>query len=77
MLTAQSENWTQPADGRPISGEFDPSAHSTTGVTPVSLPGFPTPIDDRILQVSHDLSDEFPFNEDANSGTPLGLGKSG
>ncbi|KAJ7590198.1 aryl-alcohol-oxidase from pleurotus Eryingii [Mycena floridula] len=70
----KSENWTQPADGRPISGEFDPSAHSTTGVTPVSLPGLPTPIDDRILQVSQDLSDEFPFNEDANSGTPLGLG---
>ncbi|KAJ7690127.1 alcohol oxidase [Mycena rosella] len=70
----KSEKWTQPADGRDITGEYNASAHSLTGVTPISLPGFPTSIDNRILQVTKDLPDEFFFGEDANDGVPLGVG---
>lgn len=53
---------------------YEPSAHGTEGVTPIGPPGHKFTIDDRILQVSKDLPDEFPFNKDANDGTPLGLG---
>ena len=33
------------------------------------------PADDLVIQTTQELSDEFPFNEDMNSGNPLGLGK--
>lgn len=37
-----------------------------------SLPGFLTEIDDRVLATTQELA-EFPFNEDFNSGNPLGV----
>ncbi|KAJ7290045.1 aryl-alcohol-oxidase from pleurotus Eryingii [Mycena rebaudengoi] len=70
----RSERWTKPADGHDDSGQYEPAAHGTDGITPIGVPGFATSIDDRILQVAKDLSSEFPFNKDANDGTPLGLG---
>lgn len=45
-------------------------------MTSVSLPGFAQEIDNRVIQTANQLSDEFPFNLDMNSGKPLGLGKS-
>ncbi|KAJ7159783.1 aryl-alcohol-oxidase from pleurotus Eryingii [Mycena filopes] len=69
----KNELWSAPADKHNTAGQFDPSVHSTTGINSVSLSGFPTPIDDRIIQTTKDLP-EFHFNLDMNSGTPLGLG---
>lgn len=41
----------------------------------MSLAGFPSPpdIDNRVAGVVQELSEEFPYNEDANSGSPLGV----
>jgi hypothetical protein len=49
-------------------------AHGTEGLLQVSLPGFPTVLDQRVLDTTKELS-EFPFTEEMNSGTTLGLGK--
>ncbi|KAI3595834.1 aryl-alcohol oxidase [Moniliophthora roreri] len=70
----RNEIVTPPADGHDTSEQYDPRFHGTKGINPDSLPGFPTPIDDRILAATQELSDEFPFNLDYNSGYHLGIG---
>ncbi|KAF9451443.1 GMC oxidoreductase [Macrolepiota fuliginosa MF-IS2] len=71
----KNEKWTEPADHHNTTGQFDPSLHSTSGINSVSLAGFPRPnIDPRIIQTTQELPDEFPFNEDMNSGNHLGVG---
>ncbi|KAF5364040.1 hypothetical protein D9756_001004 [Leucocoprinus leucothites] len=71
---SRNEKWTRPADNHNTAGQFNPRVHSTTGVTSVSLPGFPRDIDQRVIQTTKDLSAQFPFNQDMNSGSHLGLG---
>ncbi|KAJ7246716.1 aryl-alcohol oxidase-like protein [Mycena rebaudengoi] len=71
----KNEIFSAPADHHNIQGQFDPSVHSTKGVTSVSLPGFDWPIFyHKVLQTTKELPEEFPFNLDTNSGKPLGLG---
>ena len=47
--------------------------HGFDGITAVSLEGFPTPIDSRIIATTKQL-EGYPFNLDMNSGYPLGIG---
>ncbi|KAI0357960.1 alcohol oxidase [Trametes cingulata] len=68
------ENLVPPTDGHNTSGEIDPSVHGTSGPLNISLSGAPLPSDPRIQATTAQLSDEFPFNEDMNSGKPLGIG---
>ncbi|KIK61550.1 hypothetical protein GYMLUDRAFT_224388 [Collybiopsis luxurians FD-317 M1] len=70
---AKNERWTPPADGHNTTGQFNPSIHSTTGINPVSLAGFPLPIDPLGLQAAQELGGIFAFNLDYNSGNPLGI----
>ncbi|KAJ6535902.1 pyranose dehydrogenase [Mycena vulgaris] len=70
----KNERWTAPADGHDTRGEFDPAVHGTHGMTAVSLQGYRWPTGARVLQTTQELPDEFPFNLDTNSGTPLGVG---
>ncbi|KAJ7363007.1 pyranose dehydrogenase [Mycena albidolilacea] len=71
----KNEKISAPADHHNIQGQFNPSVHSTKGVTSVSLPGFDWPIFyHKVLQTTKELPEEFPFNLDTNSGKPLGLG---
>jgi len=71
----KNEKFVPPADHHNTRGQFDPSVHSTEGLTSVSLPGFEWPIFyDKVIQTTQELPEEFPFNLDANSGKPLGLG---
>jgi hypothetical protein len=70
----QNERWTLPADSHNITGQFDPSVHGFDGINSVSLPGFLNPIDQRVIQTTRDLSGEFPYNIDTNSGHHLGIG---
>lgn len=70
----QNERFTPPADNHNTTGQFEPSVHGFDGVTSVCLPGFPQGTDDRILRVTAELPDEFPYNRDYNSGKPLGVG---
>ncbi|KAK7051308.1 hypothetical protein VNI00_004808 [Paramarasmius palmivorus] len=70
----KNEKYVPPADGHDTTGEYDPSIHSVTGMNSVSLPGYPRPIDDRVLAASEELGGEFAFNLDHNTGHHLGLG---
>ncbi|KAJ7653798.1 aryl-alcohol-oxidase from pleurotus Eryingii [Mycena rosella] len=63
----------QTQDNHNLTGEFDPRYHGFNGINTVSLPGFPTPIDNRTLKAMTE-STEFPFVLDMNSGFPLGVG---
>ncbi|KAF9256013.1 alcohol oxidase [Marasmius fiardii PR-910] len=70
----KNERWVPPTDNHDQTGQFNPAVHGFKGITSVGLNGFPTPaIDDRVAQVTRELSKEFPFNLDCNSGYPLGV----
>ncbi|KAF9258140.1 pyranose dehydrogenase [Marasmius fiardii PR-910] len=70
----RNEMVTPPADHHNTQDQYNPAVHGDSGVNPGSLPGFPTPMDDRILETTRELSSEFPFNLDYNSGYQLGIG---
>ncbi|KAJ7641333.1 aryl-alcohol oxidase precursor [Roridomyces roridus] len=70
----KNELWSLPADNHSTAGEYDPKVHSVSGVNSVTLPGYPQPIDNMLLQTTKELPSEFPFNLDMNSGNPLGVG---
>ncbi|RDB26641.1 Pyranose dehydrogenase 3 [Hypsizygus marmoreus] len=70
----KNEKWTTPADNHDTGDQFDPSLHGFDGINAVSLNGFPQPIDSRVLTTTAELHEEFPFNNDMNSGNPLGVG---
>ncbi|OCH88051.1 aryl-alcohol oxidase-like protein [Obba rivulosa] len=70
----KSESLVQPPDHHNTSGAIVPSLHGTTGPVQISLGGFPMETDQRVLNTTQELPEEFPFNEDMNSGSPLGIG---
>ncbi|KAF7322094.1 phosphoribosylaminoimidazole carboxylase [Mycena kentingensis (nom. inval.)] len=67
----KNEKFTTPSDGHDTTGQYDPSLHSTTGRTSVTL-GVPVEIDSKVIGMTSDP--EFPFNLDMNSGSEIGLG---
>jgi hypothetical protein len=71
----KNERWTLPKDGHNISGQFNPDVHGFDGITSVSLPGYPSGIDDRVFQAANELDGKYAFNLDVNSGNPLGIGE--
>ena len=58
--------------GISILADFDTNIIS--GDLPVSLPGFPLPTDNMILETTSQLPEQFPFNLDYNSGDTVGVG---
>ncbi|TFK91941.1 GMC oxidoreductase [Polyporus arcularius HHB13444] len=64
---------TPPADHHNTTGEFDPAVHGH-GLLPISLPGFLLPTDDKIIETTDELPEQFPFNLDYNSGDTVGVG---
>ncbi|KAG6844222.1 hypothetical protein H0H87_008700 [Tephrocybe sp. NHM501043] len=70
----KNERWTQPADEHDTAGQFDPSVHGFKGINSVSLPGFQHEIDRLVIQTTRELPEEFPYNNDTNSGHQLGIG---
>ncbi|KAJ7866193.1 alcohol oxidase [Mycena olivaceomarginata] len=74
----KNEKWTAPADDHNTTGQFNPAVHGTHGPISVSLSGFSwSEFEQRVIQTTNELSDDFPFNLDMNSGQPLGIVKSG
>ncbi|KAJ7693405.1 alcohol oxidase [Mycena rosella] len=63
----------QTSDHHNIAGQFNPAVHGFNGINTVSLAGFPSPLNDRVIKTTTQ-SKEFPFNLDMNSGYPLGIG---
>ncbi|KAF9458550.1 aryl-alcohol-oxidase from pleurotus Eryingii [Collybia nuda] len=70
----KNERWTEPADGHDTSQQFNPLVHSIHGINSVSLAGSPHPTDPMIIRTTQEMSDEFPFNIDMNSGDHIGIG---
>ncbi|KAJ7693579.1 pyranose dehydrogenase [Mycena rosella] len=71
----KNEKWSPPADHHDTLGQFDPSVHSTHGITSVSLGGFQwRTFNKHVIQTTKELPDVFPFDLDMNSGQPLGVG---
>ncbi|KAF8075341.1 aryl-alcohol oxidase precursor [Lyophyllum atratum] len=70
----KSEKWTVPADNHNLTGQFNPSVHGFTGEVAVSLSGFPSAIDNRVIEATSQAGNDFKFNLDMNSGKSLGLG---
>ncbi|KAJ7879147.1 alcohol oxidase [Mycena leptocephala] len=55
------------------AGQFNPAVHGFNGINTVTLSGFPSPIDSRVIGTTREISG-FPFNLDMNSGYHLGIG---
>ncbi|KAF5329017.1 hypothetical protein D9611_013861 [Ephemerocybe angulata] len=70
----KNEKWTKPADGHDPVGEYDPTYHSTKGVTYVSSYNSPQVIDSKVIAASRELGGEFTYNTDINDGEELGIG---
>ncbi|TFK47888.1 aryl-alcohol oxidase precursor [Heliocybe sulcata] len=70
----RNERFTPPADGHDPTDQYLPAAHGFRGINSVTVPGYRTPIDERVLQTTQELSNEFPFNLDMNAGDVLGIG---
>ncbi|KAF7376522.1 Aryl-alcohol oxidase [Mycena sanguinolenta] len=67
----KNERFTTPSNE--TTRKFSPAVHGFNGINTVSLQGFPTVIDSRVIQTTTELA-EFPFNLDMNSGYQLGIG---
>ncbi|KAF8888872.1 pyranose dehydrogenase [Infundibulicybe gibba] len=70
----KSERFTPPVDGHNTTGQFNPDVHNFNGINSITLSGFPSATDTRVINASTELAGEFEFNLDYNSGSPLGLG---
>ena len=68
----QVESLVSPPDGHNTTGEVNPAIHGSNGTVKISVQDT-TPLDSRIFNTTTQLA-EFPFNEDMNSGNPLGIG---
>ncbi|KAF9447243.1 GMC oxidoreductase [Macrolepiota fuliginosa MF-IS2] len=68
----KNERWVSPAEPRNTTGQFDPSVHGFNGSTSVSLPGHLQGVDSRVIAAANELSGDYEFNIDMNSGRPLG-----
>ncbi|KAK0199898.1 aryl-alcohol-oxidase from pleurotus Eryingii [Desarmillaria ectypa] len=66
---------TLSTDNHNTTGQFDPAVHGFQGINAVSLASFPSAIQNRVIQTTQELAEEFPFNLDCNSGYQLGVGE--
>ncbi|KAJ7644893.1 pyranose dehydrogenase [Roridomyces roridus] len=71
----KSEKLVPPADNHDTTNQVTPSVHGTSGPIQVSLSGYAwTEWQGHVLQTTKELPNDFPFNQDYNSGKPLGIG---
>ncbi|KAH8987297.1 aryl-alcohol-oxidase from pleurotus Eryingii, partial [Lactarius akahatsu] len=66
------ETLVAPPDGHDTTGEINLAIHCSNGPVKISVQDT-TALDSRIFNTTTQLA-EFPFNEDMNSGNPLGIG---
>nr|VWO99079.1 Alcohol oxidase [Ganoderma boninense] len=68
------EQVVAPTDHHDTSDEINISIHGTRGPVNITTPNAPYPIDSRVNATLGELSDQYPYNRDMNSGNPLGVG---
>ncbi|KAK0463271.1 aryl-alcohol-oxidase from pleurotus Eryingii [Desarmillaria tabescens] len=69
----KNERHVPPNDGHNETGQYIPSIHGTNGPLETSLYGYAADIDNRVIATTSELSEEFPWNPDYNSGNMLGV----
>ncbi|KAI0716165.1 aryl-alcohol-oxidase from pleurotus Eryingii [Cerioporus squamosus] len=67
------ENFTNAATVANASSKFVSTVHSTKGPVGAGLPQVTLPIDQLALDAQQELSSEFKFNQDLNSGDMIGM----
>ncbi|RPD64064.1 alcohol oxidase [Lentinus tigrinus ALCF2SS1-7] len=67
------ENFTNSPNVQNASLKFSSNLHSTSGPVGAGLPQVSLPIDQIALNAQQELSSEFPFNQDVNSGDMIGF----
>ncbi len=65
----------KPADGHDTTCREDPSVHGN-GPVQVSVGGFPTELDERVVDTSKKLGGRFPYTVDLNAGHFVGVSES-
>ena len=70
------ENFTNSPHVQNANSKFVSSVHSTKGPVGAGLPQVTLAIDDIGLKAQEELSDEFAFNQDVNSGDMIGFSAS-
>ncbi|KAJ7282879.1 hypothetical protein C8J57DRAFT_53851 [Mycena rebaudengoi] len=70
----KNERFSPPADRHNTSGQFNPAFHGFKGMTGVSLAGYQHPFSQRVFNAVDEMSAEFPYNVDMNSGDEIGIG---
>ncbi|KAJ3785320.1 aryl-alcohol oxidase [Lentinula aff. detonsa] len=71
---ALNEKLVSPAGNPSTIGKFNPEVHYYDGAVDVSLPSFSPDFDSKVLDAVDELGGAYSYNEDVNSGSPLGLG---
>lgn len=67
------ENFTNSANVQNASTKFVKSLHSTKGPVGAGLPQVHLALDDILLEAQQEVADEFPYNQDVNSGDMIGF----
>ncbi|KAJ6625796.1 GMC oxidoreductase-domain-containing protein [Mycena sp. CBHHK59/15] len=70
----KNERFSPPADHHNTSGQFNPAVHGFKGLLGVSLAGYAHPFSQRVFNAVNEMSAEFPYNVDMNSGSQIGIG---
>ncbi|KAK0226303.1 aryl-alcohol-oxidase from pleurotus Eryingii [Armillaria fumosa] len=68
----KSSRLVNPADGHDTTCREDPSVHGN-GPVQVSVGGFPTELDERVVDTSKKLGGRFPYTVDLNAGRFVGV----
>ncbi|KAK0195795.1 aryl-alcohol-oxidase from pleurotus Eryingii [Armillaria mellea] len=68
----KSSRLVNPADGHDTTCREDPSVHGN-GPVQVSVGGFPTELDERVVETSKKLGGRFPYTVDLNAGHFVGF----
>ncbi|KAJ7187321.1 alcohol oxidase [Mycena filopes] len=64
----KNERFSPPVDHHNTTGQFDPAVHGFDGINTVSLAGFPSPINSRVIQTTAEL-EEFANGSRSSSAT--------
>lgn len=73
-MSLQIPKVVAPIDGHDTSAQYSPTDLVEHGILPVSITGYPTPVEPLVIKTTKELA-EFPYNPNMNSGNPLGMGK--
>lgn len=70
----QTNRLVASADGHNTTGQVIPADYGD-GPVEVSIAGFATELDSKVIESAKELGGRFAFNQDFNSGNNVGVGK--